>query len=116
MDEVERLKKDNENLLSQLNIHKSKIIEIGKAEQELKAKNAKIEQNMEKSLKALRDKIKQQENMLKIKDNELEQIRAKLKTSETGKDQVSLQLTKAKKSTKDKEWEHKFLDKDKEIK
>ena len=36
--------------------------------------------------------------------------------SETGKDQVSLELTKAKKGGKEKELEIKLLEKDKEIK
>ena len=85
-------------------------------EQELKTKAAKSEQSMEKSIKSLRAKIKQKENMNKLRDNELLQLRSKLKMSETGKDQVSLELTKAKKGGKEKELEIKLLEKDKEIK
>eukprot|EP00826_Nyctotherus_ovalis_P045511 TRINITY_DN5045_c0_g4_i1.p1 TRINITY_DN5045_c0_g4~~TRINITY_DN5045_c0_g4_i1.p1 ORF type:complete len:339 (-),score=98.76 TRINITY_DN5045_c0_g4_i1:642-1658(-) len=110
------MRKEKDNMQAQLDMHRSRAVELGKAEQELKAKIAKMEQSTEKSLKALRDKIKQLENMLRLKDSELDQMRAKFKASEAGKDQVSLQLTKVRKSTKEKEWERKLLDKDKEIK
>jgi len=86
------------------------------SESDLKIKLQKLEHGTEKVTKNSKEKVKQQENLLKSKENEIEDLKIKLTNLEHEKDILMLDSNKSRKIVKDRENERNFIEKEREIK
>ncbi len=114
-DKCEQLQRENAKLVEQLSKHQAANAETLRSELERKVKQSKAEQSYEQSLKGLREKLRQQENTLKLKEAELREHKAKIVRLESAYDQSTATLHKYKAKGVEKECETKLAEKDRTI-
>ncbi len=93
----------------------AKTADSGKSVQEWRLRAAKVEQGTEKSLKSLKDRIKQLENSLRIRDAEISDCKAKINALEEGRNQDSVALGKYRTKSNEKECEARLAEKEAEV-
>ena len=115
LDEFEKMRREKAKVDEQLAKLQAKVGDSAKVEQEWKARAGKAEQCLEKSLKGLKDKLKQQENVVRIKDAELEECRVKIGVLETNRNQDLAMIGRIKGKVGEKELEGKLAEKEHEV-